>query len=115
MVTLSWVITACGGMSTTSTRSVTFTSRSKTGMRKITPGPFASGLTWPRRKNTDRSYSVTTLMADDRNMKITIKATTTPTMTPTSAPDDARTGPTRDSIPAVSRRAGRRARAPRLA
>ena len=37
----------------------------------MTPGPLASGRTWPRRKNTDRSYSVTTLIADERKMKAT--------------------------------------------
>src|SRR5580693_6066934 len=82
MVTLSLVITAWGGMSTTSTRRVTLTRRSTIGNRKITPGPLASGRTWPRRKNTDRSYSVTTLMADDRNTTRTSTATITPAITP---------------------------------
>src|SRR5580658_1387493 len=112
MVTLSLVITAWGGMSTTSTRRVTLTRRSTIGNRKITPGPLASGRTWPRRKNTDRSYSVTTLMADDKKTMATKTTATTPTMTPTSAPDVARTGPTSDSMPAVSRLVARPARRP---
>ncbi len=86
IVTLSLVMTACGGMSTTSTRSVTFTSRSTMGNRKITPGPLASGRTWPSRKNTDRSYSVTTLIAEERKMKARTRTTSTATMMPTSRP-----------------------------
>src|SRR5580693_1501340 len=104
MVTLSLVITAWGGMSTTSTRRVTLTRRSTIGNRKITPGPLASGRTWPRRKNTDRSYSVTTRMADDKKTKARKSTTTTTTITPTIVPDAATTMLTNaSSMAALSR------------
>src|SRR5438270_653075 len=57
MVTLSAVMTDWDGMSTTSTRRLTRTTLSTTGMRKTTPGPRASPMTRPNRKKTARWYS----------------------------------------------------------
>ena len=54
-------MTACLGMSTTSTRRVTLTSLSTNGHLTMIPGPLASSRMRPNRKKTARSYSVTTL------------------------------------------------------
>src|SRR5579885_525033 len=56
MVTLSRVITSCGGTSSVTVRRSIRTERSRTGMTKITPGP-RNGVSRPRRKTTARSYS----------------------------------------------------------
>src|ERR1035437_5623236 len=103
MVTLSWVITAWGGMSTTSTRKLTLTTRSTAGNLTTTiPGPFAPDRTLPRRKKTPRSYSVTTTRTD----LITMATTTRPaTMAMATAPPDdtlASSMPTVSSVTSVS-------------
>src|ERR1700735_2397745 len=59
-VTLSLVITSCGGMSSVTVRRSIRAIRSSTGITKITPGP-RYGVSRPRRKTTPRSYSLSTL------------------------------------------------------
>src|SRR5208282_2888106 len=73
-VTLSLVITSCGGMSSVTVRRSIRAIRSSTGITKITPGP-RYGVSRPRRKTTPRSYSLSTLSplrAKIIPMKITI-------------------------------------------
>jgi hypothetical protein len=60
-VTLSLVITSCGGISNVITRKSIFTMRSSTGSRKNSPGPRGP-TSRPRRKITPRSYSWTTFI-----------------------------------------------------
>src|SRR4051794_127093 len=98
MVTLSDVITAWGGMSTTSTRRLTFTTRSTAGTRITIPGPLALSRARPSRKNTARSYSVTTMKIVGRRTATTtstkmttMRAALTPEVWPTP-PFRARTG-----------------------
>ena len=55
-VTLSFVITSCGGTVSVTVRRSTLTIRSTIGIRKISPGPFWA-MRRPRRKITPRSYS----------------------------------------------------------
>src|SRR5579862_4249632 len=59
--TLSFVMTSCGGIVSVIVRRSTLTSRSTTGMRNTTHGPFC-GSSRPRRKTTPRSYSRRILM-----------------------------------------------------
>ena len=60
------------------------------GIRTTTPGPLAPSLMRPNRKNTARSYSVTTIRIDLRKMARTTKTTITPmtAMPPPLAPDE---------------------------
>ena len=55
-VTLSFVITSCGGTLSVTVRRSILTIRSTIGIRKISPGPFWA-IRRPRRKMTPRSYS----------------------------------------------------------
>src|SRR5262249_19915931 len=56
-VTLSRVITSCGGTSMVTVRKLTLTMRSIGRNTRITPGPLAAGRTRPSLKITPRSYS----------------------------------------------------------
>src|SRR5262245_13035090 len=56
-VTLSRVITSCGGTSMVTVRKLTLTIRSIGRKTRITPGPLAAGNTRPSLKITPRSYS----------------------------------------------------------
>src|SRR4051812_6843532 len=93
MVTLSAVMAAWAGMSTTSTRRVTFTTRSIIGKRTTMPGPLAPSRMWPSRKNTARSYSVTMIRIDGRTMNSSTAtmapATIRPVMATSLAPPPA--------------------------
>src|SRR5690606_20943378 len=73
-VTLSRVMTSCGGMVRVTTRWSTRTDRSKNGSMRTRPGPRAPRRR-PRRKTTRRSYSRTTLR--DATSTATSRATTT--------------------------------------
>src|SRR5512147_984564 len=59
--TLSFVMTSCAGTSIVTVRSPTFTARSITGSRMMSPGP-RSPTNRPSRNTTRRSYSRTTLI-----------------------------------------------------
>src|SRR4051812_24449664 len=69
-------------MSTTSTRRLTFTTRSTAGMRTTMPGPLAPSRMRPRRENTAPPYSVTTIRIDLSRIK---RITTTITITMNAA------------------------------
>ena len=55
-VTLSRVITSCGGTFSVTVRRSTLTIRSMSGISTISPGPFCA-ISRPSRKMTPRSYS----------------------------------------------------------
>ena len=102
-----------GGMSTTSTRRFTLTTRSIPGMRKMRPGPLAWERIRPKRKNTARWYSVTTARSDRTTMSATNARTTRPPMMPPTTASEARMPATTPSVCHVPRRgeqAGRLAR-----
>ncbi len=80
---MSFEITAWAGMSTTSTRRLTLTTRSTPGIRTMIPGPLAPAMIRPNRKNTPRSYSGTTMRMDrtpitNKMATITITTAITP-------------------------------------
>ena len=56
----------------------------------IRPGPLASERIRPKRKNTARWYSVTTVMIDRATIKATTARTTTPPMIPPTSASEAR-------------------------
>ena len=76
-VTLSLVMTSCGGMSYVTVWRFTFTIRSMIGMMKNRPGPLAA-ITRPSRKITPRSYSLTILIAATSSSRTTNAAAARP-------------------------------------
>ena len=72
--TLSLVTTSCGGTSSATVRSVTFTIFSNIGMRRMSPGP-RTPTNRPSRNTTPRSYSLRTLTLLP-TMKMTRRITT---------------------------------------
>src|SRR5581483_1940188 len=81
MVTLSRVITSCGGTVSVTMRKSTLLMREMNGGTRKRPGPFAP-VKRPNTKITPRSYCCTTRIAE--RARITSTSTTTPTTNNTS-------------------------------